>query len=58
MSRPANVTASASRRSRLPRHMGQSAPIMNCSARFRIKALCELAKLFRTCRRAPVKVPM
>ena len=57
MSKPANVTDSDSRRSRLPRQSGHSPLSMNWSARFFISALCELAKVWSTCRLALVNVP-
>ena len=58
MSRPANVTDSDSRRSRLPLAERASLLSMYCSARFFISGLCVLAKVCSTCRRALVKVPM
>ena len=57
MSRPANVTDSDSRRSRLPWQSGHSLLIMYCSARFFISGLCVLAKVCSTWRRALVNVP-
>ena len=48
MSKPANVTDSDSRRSRLPWQVGQSAAIMYCETRLRISALCVFANVCST----------
>jgi hypothetical protein len=58
MSSPAKVTESDSRRSRFPWQSGHSVLSMYCATRRFIDALCVLAKVCSTCRRAPVKVPM
>ena len=58
MSSPANVTESDSRRRRFPWHSGHSLLRMKWSARFFISGLFEFAKLWSTCRFAPVNVPM
>ncbi len=58
MSRPAKVTASASRLSRLPRQTGQIAPTMKRETRFFMSGLCVVANVCSTYLRAPVKVPM
>jgi len=58
MSIPANVTDSDSGFSRLPPHAGQSVLSMYCITRRRMDALCVLAKVCSTCRRALLKVPM
>ena len=58
MSRPANFTASDSRRSRLPWHVWHSLLIMYCITRRFIIALCVFANVWNTCRRALVNVPM
>jgi hypothetical protein len=58
MSSPANVTASASGRSRLPRHAGQSVATMNRLTRFFISALCVVANVWSTYFRTPMNVPM
>jgi hypothetical protein len=57
MSRPANLTDSASGRKRLPAQTGQSVPIMKLMARFFISALSVWANEPSTCRRALVNVP-
>jgi hypothetical protein len=54
---PANVTDSASGRSRLPLHIVQSRLVRNCATLRFIKALCVVAKVCRTYLRAPIKVP-
>jgi hypothetical protein len=58
MSSPANLTDSASTRSRLPLQVAHTAPTMYCAARRFIAALAVVANECRTWRRALVKVPM
>jgi len=58
MSRPANVTDSASGFRRLPPQAGQSVLTRNRDTRFFISALSVVANVCRTYLRAPVNVPM
>jgi hypothetical protein len=55
---PAKVTASASGRSPVPWHTGQGTVWTNCSARWRMAALFELASVCITWRSALEKVPL
>jgi hypothetical protein len=58
MSRPANLTVSASGLRRLPLQAGQSSLDRNCATRRFIIALCVVAYVWSTYFRAPVKVPI
>ena len=59
MSSPANVTDSASRPEPLAvAQPGSRCSTMYCATRFFISALCVVAKVCSTYRRAPVNVPM
>ncbi len=57
MSRPANVTESASRRRRLPPHSGHGVLSMYSETRRFMSALCVVANVWSTWRRALVNVP-
>ena len=54
---PINFTDSAAGRSRFPLQTGQSALIRNCATRRFIIALCVVAKVCSTKRRALEKLP-
>lgn len=57
MSRPSNVTVSASGLSFFPWHTGHTAALMNWATRRFIDALFVFANVSSTYRRAPTNVP-